>query len=79
MVFEPPRTSSGNPDLQDVQTHKTLTPMSRHSEFTEIRTLSAEQTGRLGDGHQEYLEVEFAASNPQTVRPVMYNDNSQLV
>jgi hypothetical protein len=62
--FEPPRTSSGRPDLQGVWTNKTLTPLSRPSEFGQIRTLSAEQAGRLEDGHQDYLEAEFAASDP---------------
>ncbi|MDA0279950.1 MAG: hypothetical protein O3C29_05880 [Proteobacteria bacterium] len=62
--FEPPRTSSGRPDLQGVWTNKTLTPLSRPSEFGQIRALSAEQAGRLEDGHQDYLEAEFAASDP---------------
>ena len=62
--YEPPRTSSGRPDLQGVWTNKTLTPLSRPSEFGQIRALSAEQARRLEDGHQDYLEAEFAASDP---------------
>ena len=59
-----PRTASGKPDLQGIWTNKTLTPLTRSQEFTEIRALSAEQVARLESGHQEYLTAEFADSDP---------------
>jgi len=59
-----PRTASGKPDLQGVWTNKTLTPLTRPKEFAELRSLSVDQVKRLEDGHQVYLDAEFADSEP---------------
>jgi hypothetical protein len=55
-----PRTANGRPDLQGVWTNKTLTPLTRPTEFAEIQALSAEQVTRLEGGHQQYLDAEFS-------------------
>lgn len=60
-----PRTASGHPDLQGIWTNKTLTPLTRSREFAEIRALTAEQVERLENGHQEFLDAEFAPSDPE--------------
>lgn len=62
--YDVPRTAAGKPDLQGVWTNKTLTPLTRPREFAEIQSLSAEQVARLEEGHQEYLDAEFASSDP---------------
>ncbi len=62
--WETPRTANGKPDLQGVWTNKTLTPLTRSREFTEIQALSSEQVQRLESGHQDYLDAEFADSDP---------------
>lgn len=63
--WQPPRTASGQPDLQGVWTNKTLTPLTRSREFADVRALTAEQVRRLEGGHQEFLEAEYAPSDPQ--------------
>ena len=63
-AWEMPRTASGHPDIQGVWTNKTLTPLTRSREFADVRALTAEQVSRLENGHQEYLEAEFAPSDP---------------
>ncbi|MEZ5492018.1 MAG: hypothetical protein R3F50_17165 [Gammaproteobacteria bacterium] len=59
-----PRTPGGRPDLQGIWTNKTLTPLTRGREFGENRALTAEQVARLEAGRQDFLEAEFAASDP---------------
>jgi|TARA_B110000438_G_C15799040_1_gene644244 hypothetical protein len=62
--WEIPRTAEGRPDLQGVWTNKTLTPLTRNRELGEQRALTQEQKARLEDGHQNYLDAEFADSDP---------------
>lgn len=62
--WEPPRTAHGRPDLQGVWTNKTLTPLTRAREFGEQLTLSAEQASRLEQSNQEFLDAEYAPSDP---------------
>ena len=62
--WEIPRTAEGRPDLQGVWTNKTLTPLTRSRELGEQRALTREQASRLEDGHQNYLDAEFADSDP---------------
>lgn len=59
-----PRTSSGKPDLQGIWTNKTLTPLTRAKEFGDQRALSLEQAQRLEAGHQDFLNAEYADSDP---------------
>jgi hypothetical protein len=61
---ELPRTPDGKPDLQGVWSNQTLTPLTRNREFGETLVLSMEQVQRLEDGHQQFLEAEFADSDP---------------
>lgn len=61
---EIPRTPSGKPDLQGIWSNRTLTPLSRPSEFGEARALSMEQVTRMEGGHQAFLEAEYAPSDP---------------
>jgi predicted metal-dependent hydrolase len=59
-----PRTPGGHPDIQGIWTNKTLTPLTRPREFADLRALSPEQVERLENGHQDYLDAEYAPSNP---------------
>ncbi|MEX0618839.1 MAG: hypothetical protein WDZ76_14940 [Pseudohongiellaceae bacterium] len=63
--WEVPRTASGQPDLQGVWTNKTMTPLTRSQEFGDLRALSPEQVATLEGNYQEYLDAEFAASDPE--------------
>ena len=65
--WEVPRTASGRPDIQGVWTNKTLTPLTRSRELGEVRVLDSEQVQRLEAGHQDYLDAEFADSDPDRV------------
>lgn len=65
--WEVPRTADGRPDLQGVWTNKTLTPLTRRREFGDQGVLSAEQVSRIEGSNQEYLDAEYAASNPDRV------------
>ncbi len=62
--WEPPRTEHGHPDLQGVWTNKTLTPLNRPREFEGLQALSFEQAQRLESSHQNFLEAEYADSDP---------------
>lgn len=62
--WEVPRTDNGRPNLQGVWTNKTLTPLTRPREFAEQMTLTAEQAMRLESSNQEFLDAEYAPSNP---------------
>ncbi|MCG8415862.1 MAG: hypothetical protein MI746_16730 [Pseudomonadales bacterium] len=62
--WNPPRTEYGRPDLQGVWTNKTLTPLNRPTEFAELQALTLEQAQRLEAAHQDYLDAEFADSDP---------------
>ena len=62
--WEVPRTPYGKPDLQGIWTNKTLTPLTRNQEFGDQRALTPAQATRLEAGHQEYLDAEFADSDP---------------
>lgn len=62
--YEAPRTIHGQPDLQGIWTNQTLTPLTRDPEFGETLALSREQAAELEGGHQEFLEAEFAPSDP---------------
>jgi len=62
--WEIPRTASGKPDLQGVWTNKTMTPLTRNREYGEIRALSQEQVASLESARQEFLNAEFADSDP---------------
>ena len=59
-----PRTASGKPDLQGIWTNKTMTPLTRSREFGESRALTPEQVARLESRRQEFLDAEFADSDP---------------
>ncbi len=59
-----PRTEYGHPDLQGIWTNKTLTPLNRPREFSELQGLSLEQAQRLEASHQDFLDAEYAASDP---------------
>lgn len=59
-----PRTQSGKPDLQGTYSNKTLTPLTRPQELGEMRALSVEQVARMEDSRQQYLQAEFADSDP---------------
>lgn len=59
-----PRTEHGKPDLQGVWTNKTLTPLNRPTEFAELQALTLEQAQRLEGAHQEFLDAEYADSDP---------------
>lgn len=59
-----PRTANGRPDLQGVWTNKTLTPLTRPQEYGDLRALSAEQVQRVEGDNQEYLDAEYADSDP---------------
>ncbi|MEX2130204.1 MAG: hypothetical protein WD772_01855 [Pseudohongiellaceae bacterium] len=60
-----PRTASGRPDLQGIYTNKTLTPLTRPQELGEIRALNPEQVARMHNDRQQYLDAEFADSDPE--------------
>ena len=62
--WEIPRTENGRPDLHGVWTNKTLTPLTRPREFAEQMTLTAEQAMRLESSNQEFLDAEYAPSDP---------------
>lgn len=59
-----PRTPSGKPDLQGIWTNKTMTPLTRNREFGDNRALTPEQVERLEARRQEFLDAEFADSDP---------------
>lgn len=59
-----PRTPDGKPDLQGVWSNATLTPLTRDRELGETLVLNADQVGAMEGGHQEFLEAEYAASDP---------------
>jgi len=59
-----PRTASGRPDLQGIWTNKTMTPLTRSREFGENRALNPDQVARLESRRQEFLDAEFADSDP---------------
>jgi hypothetical protein len=65
--WEMPRTANGKPDLQGVWTNKTLTPLTRPREFAEQMTITAEQAMRLESSNQEFLDAEYAPSDPNRV------------
>ena len=62
-----PRTASGKPDLQGIWTNKTMTPLTRSREFGDNRALTPEQVARLEERRQEFLDAEFADSDPDRV------------
>ncbi len=59
-----PRTPDGKPDLQGVWSNATLTPLTRDRELGETLVLNADQVRAMEGGHQEFLEAEYAASDP---------------
>ncbi|MEX2332917.1 MAG: hypothetical protein WD600_01580, partial [Pseudohongiella sp.] len=59
-----PRTPNGKPDLQGVWSNATLTPLTRDRELGETLVLNADQVRAMEGGHQEFLEAEYAASDP---------------
>lgn len=62
-----PRTVNGKPDLQGIWTNKTMTPLTRSREFGESRALNLDQVARLETRRQEFLDAEFADSDPDRV------------
>lgn len=60
-----PRTAHGHPDLQGVWSNQTLTPLTRNREFGEALVLSPEQVAIVEGANQEFLEAEFAPSDPE--------------
>ncbi len=62
-----PRTVGGKPDLQGIWTNKTMTPLTRSREFGESRALNLDQVARLESRRQEFLDAEFADSDPDRV------------
>jgi hypothetical protein len=62
-----PRTASGKPDLQGIWTNKTMTPLTRSREFGDNRALNQDQVARLEARRQEFLDAEFADSDPDRV------------
>lgn len=59
-----PRLPNGQPDLQGVWSNKTLTPLTRDRALGDSRTLTPEQVQAMEGEHAEFIDAEYAPSDP---------------